>query len=183
MFNVKAFGPGWVDNIHKISSQYVDEQGDITLVNSVSGEKVIDREKYFQRWINPNKEPQLVNQLESLVFRANKELYGYDIWLRTEAIQYTTYDSKQQGEFPLHTDTQMYGYPSTQKLTLIVGLTPQDNYEGGQLEIHISKQPISIKLMAGQAVVFPSSFPHRVTPVTRGVRHTLVSWYSGPMWR
>lgn len=49
------------------------------------------------------------------------------------------------------------------------------NYEGGDLIMFDDKK---IELTEGSAVVFPSCFlyPHRVTPVTKGVRYSCVSW-------
>ena len=37
--------------------------------------------------------------------------------------------------------------------------------------------------MQGTIIVFPSMLPHRVTPVTEGVRYSLVQWFSGPDFR
>ena len=35
----------------------------------------------------------------------------------------------------------------------------------------------------GSVIVFPSFHRHRVTPVTSGIRHSLVTWVEGPHWR
>ncbi|MBI4521691.1 MAG: 2OG-Fe(II) oxygenase, partial [Gemmatimonadetes bacterium] len=35
----------------------------------------------------------------------------------------------------------------------------------------------------GQAFLFPSYIGHRVTPVTRGIRRSLVTWCVGPAFR
>ena len=35
----------------------------------------------------------------------------------------------------------------------------------------------------GAMALFPSFLPHRVTPVTRGVRYSLVGWVCGKPWR
>ena len=32
----------------------------------------------------------------------------------------------------------------------------------------------------GTIIVFPSMLLHKVTPVTKGIRHSLVQWFSGP---
>jgi PKHD-type hydroxylase len=34
--------------------------------------------------------------------------------------------------------------------------------------------------LQGTIIVFPSALFHRVTPVKRGRRYSLVQWYSGP---
>ena len=38
-------------------------------------------------------------------------------------------------------------------------------------------------LEKGSVIVFPSFHRHRVTPVTSGIRHSLVTWVEGPHWR
>jgi predicted 2-oxoglutarate/Fe(II)-dependent dioxygenase YbiX len=50
-----------------------------------------------------------------------------------------------------------------------------DDYEGGELLFWESKK---IALPAGSLAIFPSNFlyPHEVLPVTKGVRHSFVSW-------
>lgn len=50
-----------------------------------------------------------------------------------------------------------------------------DDYEGGELLFWESKK---IELPAGSLAIFPSNFlyPHEVLPVTKGVRHSFVSW-------
>ena len=50
-----------------------------------------------------------------------------------------------------------------------------DGYEGGEL---IMFKDTVIPMEKGAVVIFPSSFmyPHKVSPVIKGVRHTCVSW-------
>ena len=50
-----------------------------------------------------------------------------------------------------------------------------DDYEGGEF---IMFQDEVIELKQGDLMIFPSVFlfPHRVEPVTKGTRHTFVSW-------
>jgi len=35
----------------------------------------------------------------------------------------------------------------------------------------------------GTALIFPSFIVHKVNPVTKGTRHSLVAWIEGPKWR
>lgn len=50
-----------------------------------------------------------------------------------------------------------------------------DDYQGGQLEMF---EDSYISLKKGDIVVFPSNFlfPHRVLPITEGVRYSYVCW-------
>ena len=187
MYVKQIFNSTWIDMVHNIASKYEDEQGQIELTRYGSWanneQRTMYNQNYIQRWIPTIKEKILLEQFNDIVFKANRLTYGYDIWLYTDMIQYTTYKGDTNAEFPLHTDSHPYGKPSAQKLTMIVGLTDKDSYTGGKLEINGPRNPVEYKLTAGQVIVFPSILSHRVTPVTKGTRQTLVTWYSGPMWR
>ena len=58
-----------------------------------------------------------------------------------------------------------------------------DTYDGGDLELFYKAKPIIADRTRGAVVAFPSFVMHRVTPVTRGVRYSLVAWVVGPRWR
>lgn len=186
MWNKMYFNQAWANMVHNVASKYNDEPGELEIVNNSvthSERGSVQHENYLQRWIPTSKHRILLDQFNEITYRANKEMYGYDIWLHVDRLQYTTYNSDVLGEFPTHTDSHIFGKASTQKLTVVVGLTSADSYEGGLFEITSFKAPIQYKLTVGQVLVFPSMLSHRVTPVTSGMRQTLVTWYSGPMWR
>jgi PKHD-type hydroxylase len=61
-------------------------------------------------------------------------------------------------------------------LSATVFLAPADSYEGGELIIDTAAGSESIKLAAGHMIVYSSASPHRVAPVTRGVRMASVFW-------
>jgi len=52
---------------------------------------------------------------------------------------------------------------------------PQD-YEGGELAIHLGTQVMRIKGQAGTAVLYPSTRLHEVTPVTSGARLVMITF-------
>lgn len=93
-----------------------------------------------------------------------------------------------------HKEERVGGY---RKLSYSVNLTHPDNYEGGHFEwtdpFAINPQnmtPDNITYRAqqssreqGSIIVFPSFLYHQVTPVTRGMRHSLVGWIAGPTFR
>ncbi len=61
-------------------------------------------------------------------------------------------------------------------VSVTVFLNTPEEYDGGELVIRTSFGSQSIKLAAGQAVVYPSSSLHQVTEVSRGTRLVAVSW-------
>jgi len=56
----------------------------------------------------------------------------------------------------------------------IIGLL-DDKFKGGEIEMF---NDTKIKLKAGEVLIFPSNFqyPHMVCPITKGTRHSFVSW-------
>ncbi|MDA8015328.1 MAG: 2OG-Fe(II) oxygenase, partial [Gammaproteobacteria bacterium] len=67
----------------------------------------------------------------------------------------------------------------------VVQLSDADEYEGGDFQMHYVKAhpPADIIRKRGTVLIFPSLLLHRVTPVTSGVRYSLVGWYVGPSWK
>jgi PKHD-type hydroxylase len=55
-------------------------------------------------------------------------------------------------------------------------LTPPADYDGGELQVHDTYGTHSVKLPAGDLVLYPSTSVHRVTPVTRGARVSCFFW-------
>jgi len=51
-----------------------------------------------------------------------------------------------------------------------------DEYDGGELVIHDTAGPRSVKLAAGDAVIYPGTTLHQVLPVTRGHRLACFFW-------
>ena len=56
-------------------------------------------------------------------------------------------------------------------------LSPEHEFEGGDLEL--IKEGKAVKLKQGYAIFFASFIRHRVAPVTRGNRKSLVMWFGG----
>ena len=55
-------------------------------------------------------------------------------------------------------------------LSCTVFLSEPDEYEGGELQVQDTFGSRGVKLAAGDAVLYPGTSVHAVTPVTRGVR-------------
>lgn len=61
-------------------------------------------------------------------------------------------------------------------LSCTLFLTEPEDYDGGELVIEDTFGAHAVKLGAGDAILYPSSSLHRVTPVTRGVRTAAIWW-------
>ncbi|HEX5046638.1 MAG TPA: Fe2+-dependent dioxygenase [Gammaproteobacteria bacterium] len=61
-------------------------------------------------------------------------------------------------------------------LAATVFLTPAEDYDGGELVVDDTFGPRSVKLPAGDMVLYPGTSVHRVEPVTRGTRLAAFFW-------
>jgi PKHD-type hydroxylase len=95
-------------------------------------------------------------------------------------IQYTIY--KKEQHYNWHHDVINHWSPYTRKISGVLMLSDPDEYEGGDLEIIVNgnpNEPEIVKLKKGEIVWFCPTFPHKVHPVTKGTRRTLVFWVEG----
>ena len=74
---------------------------------------------------------------------------------------------------------------SVRKISMSIQLN--GDYEGGEFQVvRCRKGEVEVDTMdksMGTVILFPSVLEHRVLPVTRGVRYSLVAWFSGPAFR
>lgn len=86
------------------------------------------------------------------------------------------------GEFGLHVDNairQQRGGGSVRirsDLSATLFLSEPEDYDGGELIIEEMYGPQSVKLPAGDLVLYPSKSLHKVMPVTRGARVSSFMW-------
>ena len=127
---------------------------------------------------------------------ANREA-GWQFEITTvEKVQLTRYDAG--GFYTWHKDSitdrlsafnrpkEDDWYGMVRKLSMTVLLN--DDYEGGNFEFsNYERGEFSIAKpdfdKVGSIIVFPSFMEHRVTPVTKGVRYSLVVWFLGPPFK
>ncbi|MES2860954.1 MAG: Fe2+-dependent dioxygenase [Pseudomonadota bacterium] len=82
--------------------------------------------------------------------------------------------------FAAHVDNAIRAHPSGLRirsdLSATLFLSEPTDYEGGELLIEDAYGPQTVKLPAGDLVLYPSRSLHRVTPVTRGARVSSFFW-------
>jgi PKHD-type hydroxylase len=66
---------------------------------------------------------------------------------------------------------------------MVLQLSDPSEYDGGDLELFIAPNPTVATRKKGLIYIFPSWVLHRVTPVTRGIRKSLVIWITGPKFK
>jgi PKHD-type hydroxylase len=134
-------------------------------------------------WIPHTQETEWIyGRISYIIQNLNGQFYGFDIHGICESLQFSVYTGNANGHYDWHQDC---GAPTStpRKLSLVLQLSDPDEYEGGNLEILSSREPTVIEKKKGLVSVFPSYILHRVTPVTSGVRKTLVVWTTGPKFR
>ena len=124
----------------------------------------------------------LYKKLQDSVVYANKTLWNFNLSSIKEEIQYGEYSSLGEDHYTWHVDIGS-GHPSLRKLSLIVQLSDPSEYEGGDVEFFTGGEYTDTKLkmskVKGSSLIFPSYMLHRVTPVTKGIRKSLVLWVGG----
>lgn len=116
----------------------------------------------------------LVSKVFSLVTRANEVSYSFDL-STYEPLQIAEYSDG--GEYGWHMDNGE-GEAALRKLSVSIQLSRGTDYDGGDLELWGVGIDKDLRAQ-GTAVVFPSYMLHRVHPVTRGMRRSLVCWAIG----
>ena len=123
--------------------------------------------------------------------------YDYDY---AENLQYTVYNKGGFYGWHVDSDTDYHAaYPmddnleylrgKIRKLSMTVNLSKEDEYEGGNLKFDLGphREDRYIECIEarkrGSIIVFPSSMHHQVTPITKGIRHSLVMWSLGKPFR
>ncbi len=83
--------------------------------------------------------------------------------------------------FGLHVDNAVREVPATGErirtdLSATLFFTSPDEYDGGELLVEDTYGAHSVKLPAGDMILYPSTSLHRVSPVTRGARVCSFFW-------
>ena len=132
-------------------------------------------------WIPFKDMPEMYRDIERTMLQANNNHFGFEGMRLTEVAQFTHYLTG--GFYEWHMDNDIAGkhQPPVRKISMTLLLSDPSTFEGGELEF-MSKGKTA-KLKQGQAIFFASWLQHRVKPVTRGERKSLVMWFGGPSFK
>jgi PKHD-type hydroxylase len=142
-------------------------------------------------WLN---DPWIYKEIHPYIREANK-LAGWNFdWDFSENCQFTKYKLNQFYDWHCDSWEQPYNIPDNldmhgkiRKLSVTCSLSDPKDYKGGELEFDFrNRAPDKPSLRKcteiksrGSIVVFPSHVWHRVKPVTKGTRYSLVMWNLG----
>jgi len=141
-------------------------------------------------WLN---DKWIYRHIQPFVRTANKEADWNFEWDWSEEMQFTKYNNGQYYDWHMDSNDGPYNKPEflgihgkIRKLSVTVQLTNPDEYEGGELEFQprMNRDPLETYIEErsfekGTIIVFPSHIYHRVRPVTKGTRYSLVMWNLG----
>ena len=113
----------------------------------------------------------------------NRNFFGFDLFADPPlGINYNVYAGK-DNEYPYHRDCNTPGSSSDSKLTAILNISDEP-YEGGEFYMYFGEDKLIDEInQPGTLLVFPSFIFHKVTPVTKGTRRTISTWFQGPAFK
>ena len=138
-------------------------------------------------------DPWIMKEIQPFVHIANVNAGWNFKWDASESCQFTKYKINQFYDW--HIDTFKPQNNRQRKISMTCQLTDGSEYEGGELQFDFrdyspnlrdeSNHLVTIEeiLPKGTVVVFPSFLWHRVQPVTKGTRYSLVMWNLGEAFK
>jgi PKHD-type hydroxylase len=141
-------------------------------------------------------DPWIYKEIHPYIKEANKQAGWNFQWDASESCQFTKYKKNQYYDW--HIDAWDRPYEQGQykgkirKLSVSISLSDSSEYKGGELEFCFKNESPNKKekirkceeiLSKGSLVVFPSFILHRVKPVTKGTRYSLVIWNIGDPYK
>jgi len=199
-----ALTPRFCDDVIKYG---LAQQGTMAITNKYRKKRNLDKKpldneevkdlKYTRNsdivWLD---DTWIYKEIHPFVHEANKKAGWNFNWDSSESCQFTKYKLNQYYEW--HCDSWDKAYQTKgfdngkiRKLSMTCQLTDGSEYSGGDLEFDFrqyepprrdeSKHLIKATeiLPKGSVIIFPSFVWHRVKPVTRGIRYSLVVWHLG----
>ena len=128
-------------------------------------------------WIPFSKMADMYKDIDKIMQATNRNHFGFDGMTINEMAQYTEYPEGGFYEWHVDNDVNMQHEPPVRKISMTLLLSPESEFEGGDLELMAEGKVAKIK--QGHAVFFASFIRHRVKPVIRGRRQSLVMWFGG----
>lgn len=174
-----------LNNLHIDSIINYSRSVELTLAGiGAIGQATVDKKirHVSHCWLPTDKLDWLYEMLEREIRDVNWINYKY-VLTHMEKIDYLEYhggtedDEHSHGKYTRHLDGAIN---DSRKLSFSILLSDPSEYEGGDLIIYDGNDPIVVPRKKGCMTLFPANVPHEVTPVTKGIRRSIVSWSHGP---
>jgi len=174
-------------------------------IHKYDGKKITRKmEKDLKKTRNSNvaflNDQWIYNEIDK-IFKAANHNAGWNFDLdHYESTQFTVYRKGQHYDWHVDANVNPYSHKAHEnyrgkirKLSATISLNDAKEYKGGDFMFDLStplekKRIIKLKQLKalgkkGSMVVFPSHLQHKVSPVSKGIRYSLVIWGLGPPWR
>jgi PKHD-type hydroxylase len=163
-----------VEQQEQIHEAVIDQKGRPEVAAQVRQSRVA--------WLRPELESYawIYQRCTAAVLQVNNHDWQFDLDY-IDPLQFTLY-TRQGDHYGWHIDNLSEG-STYRKLSFSVQLSQPAAYDGGDLEILMGPEATKLPREQGVFTAFPSITTHRVTPVTRGERYSLVGWCTGPKFR
>jgi len=158
------------------------------------GENIINenKRKSYINFYHPDENNfWIFNRINDVITYINNTYYNFDL-IGYNTFQYTEYHGDELGEYDFHIDmvlgssniTSDMIYPRKLSITILLN-DPEKDFEGGNFEINENggMHATNVPTKKGRCIMFPSFLIHRVAPVTKGIRKSLVVWVEGPKFK
>ena len=113
----------------------------------------------------------------------NNNYFGFDTVQLSEQGQYAEYHKGGFYNWHMDSNVEMASMPTVRKISMALLLNDPKDFEGGDFEIFcgetLDSEKNKYKLKQGYAIFFASFLLHRVMPVIKGNRKSLVMWFGG----
>jgi len=161
------------------------QKGEIGGQTNSNGEVNAEKRTTDISWLTCTPETvQLWHKISNVVAEVNRTFFHFDLSGCYEPMQLGIYKEGDGGHYDWHTDASMTDTKTPRKLSMSLLLSDPSEFEGGDLEIKpYSDTSMKLEMVKGRAWFFPSYVLHRVTPVTKGIRRSLVLWVGGPAFK
>jgi PKHD-type hydroxylase len=136
-------------------------------------------------WFTPcEKTRHIWEKIVNTIAQVNAQFFHFDLTGCYEPAQLGIYKADDGGHYNWHIDGMSSPLTTPRKLSMALMLSDPSEFEGGELQlITVNDDVISVEQKQGRAYFFPSYILHRVAPVTKGIRRSLVLWAGGPSFK
>jgi PKHD-type hydroxylase len=156
-------------------------QSDAQIGGGFEGKVDKEKRRTDVSWMFPDQaNAHIWEKIANIIWTANRQFFRFDLRGCYEAMQLGVYTEHDQGHYDWHIDSGLETNTVPRKLSMALLLSDPSEFEGGELQIMRAGVPESVEQKRGRAWFFPSYLMHRVTPVTKGIRRSLVMWVGGP---
>lgn len=158
-----------------------EEPGEATLLNQVNHKL----RKCYTNWI-PTDSVNFINEgFANIIRHCNDQQWKLPLDNQWEShIQYTRYVDKghhygwHKDYYPECVALNEKNNMGLRRISIVYCLSHKKDYVGGEFQIQQDDSVFTHKFNYGDFIVFPSTVPHRVKPLKKGQRITLVGWYA-----